>query len=166
MSSSGDKPERRRRRRRRRPKREPKEERLESWKRRLEKGPLRGKEIAFGPSGDVSMSDVLLDFIEPFRGLADTNEAMHRLITIALIAWNGALKPEDERQAFIQEMMGAMPADDELREDFVEIVHALIERKQKHFSEYNRMIIDYELTDRGKDYHLSVVSLQEPSPDL
>lgn len=112
------------------------------------------------------MSDVLLAFIEPFRGLADTNEAMHRLITIALIAWNGALRPEDERQAFIQEMMGAMPADDELREDFVEIVHALIERKQKHFSEYRRMIIDYELTDRGKGYHLSVVSLLEPSPDL
>ena len=47
---------------------------------------------------------------------------------------------------------------EEAREDFYAIVREMIERKNKHFAEYDRLILDYELVDRGNDFHITVVS--------
>ena len=35
---------------------------------------------------------------------------------------------------------------------------SVVPRKEEHFSKYKRMIIDYETTDTGQDYHLIVIS--------
>ena len=45
-----------------------------------------------------------------------------------------------------------------------EIVNMLIARKKAHFSEYRRAIIDFELTDTGRGYHLAVVSTLGETP--
>ena len=50
---------------------------------------------------------------------------------------------------------------EELKAGLKEILNMLIDRKRVYFSEYTRKIIDYELTDRGKDYHLAVASTLE-----
>lgn len=41
-----------------------------------------------------------------------------------------------------------MPA--EAHADFYTITHEMIERKNKHFAEYDRLILDFELVDRAE----------------
>ena len=110
------------------------------------------------------MSAVLLDFIEPYQEHADTTEAMHKLLSIDLIAWNGAMLPEAQRVASLQKVSETLPAD--TVEDFYAIVEEMMVRKNKHFAHYTRPILDYELTDLGDSYHMSVVSPMEPNEVL
>jgi predicted nuclease with TOPRIM domain len=35
----------------------------------------------------------------------------------------------------------------------------MIERKQKHFGAYDRMIVDFELVEQGDNYHITVASI-------
>ena len=56
----------------------------------------------------------------------------------------------------MHEVLEAFPQD--IRADARMIIGELMEWKEEHFSQYKRMIIDYEVTDTGKDYHLIVVS--------
>ncbi|MBC8462076.1 MAG: hypothetical protein H8D67_29255 [Deltaproteobacteria bacterium] len=58
-----------------------------------QRGLLKEKEILYQPSGEVKMSEVIMDFIEPYREYANTYEAHRKLITLALLAWNAALLP-------------------------------------------------------------------------
>jgi len=61
-----------------------------------------------------------------------------------------------EREAHLQEVLEAFPQD--MRSDARMIIGELIEWKEEHFPKYKRMIIDYEVTDTSKDYHLIVIS--------
>jgi len=137
-----------------------KQRRLTNWKKKLEQGPFRGREVVIGPRGEVKMSDVLKDFVEPYRELADTEEAYRKLLTLAVTAWNASLLPEEEQEGMVDSILeGGLPEDDEeLKAGLKDIVNMLIERKQAHFSGNKRTIVDFELTDTGREYHLSVVS--------
>ena len=104
----------------------------------------------------VKMSEVLKEFVAPFRNLAETEEAFLKLMATAVTAWNIALFPAKERDAHMHEVLEAFPQD--IRADARMIIGELMEWKEEHFSQYKRMIIDYEVTDTGKDYHLIVVS--------
>lgn len=116
--------------------------RFDSLKNRLQKGPFRGHKLVVTPRSSAKMSEVLWSFVEPYREFANTEEALRRLLTLAVLAWDAALLPEEER-----------PPMDEL-----------IERKERYFSQYKRPIVDFELQDRGRDYHLIVVSFLEDTP--
>ncbi len=127
---------------------------------RLQESGLEGQEIVYAPEQAEKMSEVLLDFIEPYREFADTTEAMRRLITTALVAWNTALLPEAEQAESLKQMSKAIPAD--TVDDFYAIVGDMIERKNRFFADYTRHILDYELTDTGDSYHVSVISTVNP----
>ena len=112
------------------------------------------------------MSEVLEAFVEPYLELADTEDATKRLLMLAVVAWNASLLTAEEQSEMVDDIIGkAMPAATrEEREDFRELVSTLVERKRAHFSAYTRKIISFELTDTGRDYHLSVVSRMEDAP--
>ncbi len=105
------------------------------------------------------MSAVLEAFIEPYIEVADTERAYRTLFTLAAAAWNIALFPLEKQQQMLDDFLNnvrGVPAS--LREDTRAILMELIERKNVYFSENRRMILSWELTDTGRDYHLSVVS--------
>jgi predicted transcriptional regulator len=156
MASSKKSRKSRRKRRRR-----SKQERFEKFTRRLQEGPLRGREIVVAPGGDVKMSEVLWAFVEPYREFADTEEALGKLLTLAVLAWNATLLPEGERPDMVDRVFDTLPPDEELRAGLKGIVDELIERKERYFSQYNRMIVGFELQDRGRDYHLTIASFLE-----
>jgi len=107
------------------------------------------------------MSEVLTDFVEPYLESVDTEEDHHKLLMIAIAAWNIALLPEEEQQQDILDKLvrqSLAEATEELRAGMKEIVSQLIIRKKLYFAEYERAIIDYELTDLGDSYYLSVAS--------
>src|SRR6516162_3546673 len=49
------------------------------------------------------MSEVLLEFISPYRDKAADDAALERLIGLGIMAWNVALLPEAEREKTIDE---------------------------------------------------------------
>lgn len=114
---------------------------------------VRSQEI-----GRVSLSDVFVDFISPYRRFATTTDAFNKLLAVAAVGWNAALLPPDERKKFLDDVRKTM-LDKQAIEDFDAIVDDFITRKQKRFAEHTRMIVDHELTDLGDDYHISVVSV-------
>lgn len=121
------------------------------------------QKIVRNPAGGVKMSEVLRQFIAPYWHIPGDEESMHRLITTALIAWNTALLSEAERADDLPDIAKALP--EETHSDFYAIVGEMIERKEKYFAGYDRTIVDYELVDRGNDYHLSVISLMKEEKD-
>jgi hypothetical protein len=115
------------------------------------------QEVVVGGARDgVKMSQVLEEFIAPYREFADTEEAFRKLLVTAIIAWNTALFSAEERETHLEKMLEAFP--EQVRADGRAIINELMERKERYFSEYRRMIIDYEVTDTGEDYHLIVIS--------
>ena len=119
-----------------------------------------GSRVVYEPAGHEKMSVVLEDFVEPFRGFADTEDAFRKLLSLALVGWNAALLPEDRRRAMIDEMIEAAfsRASEADRAQARELIEALVRRKEQHFAENRRAIVSFELTDRGDDYHLAVAS--------
>ena len=115
------------------------------------------------PPGQEKMSEVLRQFVAPYWHIPDNQEAMRQLLTTALVAWNTALQPEAERADHLKEMAALLP--EHTHEDFYAVAAEMIERKEKYFAQYDRMIIDFELVDRGDDYHITVVSLMREQTD-
>jgi hypothetical protein len=157
---------RQKKKRRQRPKGKQKRGRLQDFRQRLEKGLLQGHEVVVEPSGVAKMSEVLEAFVAPYLGLADTEDATRKLLMLAVVAWNASFLTEEEQREMVDDitsevMSEATRAD---KEDFGELVSTLVERKRTHFSEYTRRIVSFELTDTGRDYHLSVVSTMDDAP--
>ena len=128
--------------------------------RNLAQGPLRGREIVIEPQGQVKMSDVLERFVDPYLEFAETAEDHRKLFTLAVLAWIAAFLPPSEQEKMIDNVLSAaVPVHGgELRAGLNEIVRALIARKQALFSAYTRKIINFELTETGSGFHLTVAS--------
>jgi len=144
-------------------KRNQKQKRLKAFKRRLEQGPLHEMPIFINPKREVKMSEVLTDFARPYREKADTEESYRRLLTLAMVAWNASFLPEDKRQEMVDRILneGIPTATEELKAGLRNIVTELIKRKEDYFPNYTQKIVEFELTDRGRNYHLSVASVFE-----
>ena len=116
------------------------------------------KKMIVGPPDDgIKMSSVLEEFVKPYRELVETKEAYRTLLIVAMVAWNATLFPEQERRSQLDELLLELPED--IREEGREIIEELIVRKERFFSQYRKLIIDFELADIGKNWHLSVVSM-------
>jgi len=150
----------------RRRKRQRKQKRFENFKKKLEQGPFREDKIVIEPSGKVKMSEVLTDFVEPYLEFTETVEDYRKLLTLAVMAWNASFLPEKEQQEMIDRVLdkGIPTGTEELKAGLKKIVNELIVRKKIYFSEYTRRIIDFEVTDMGRDYHLAVASTLEEMP--
>ena len=119
------------------------------------------QEVIVGPPNDgIKMSEVLEEFVKPYRELAETEEAYRNLITVAAIAWNVTLFNKKERLSWLDKQLLTLPEDE--REVGREIIEELVVRKERFFSQYRRMIIDFEVADIGRDWHLSVISVPDP----
>jgi hypothetical protein len=137
---------------------------LASLEEKLRKESLPFEKLVVSPPGYAKMSEVLEDFVEPYREEAKTKEATRRLLTLATIAWNAALFPKPEQQGMIDQMItdDLVEGDKKLKAEIQDLIKELIARKNCYFSEHKRMIIDFELKDEGRGYYLSVASTLLP----
>ena len=141
--------------------------RLEGLRRKLDQGPFRGYKLIAGPTDEAKMSDVLADFVAPYVVAAHSEDAYHKLLTLAVLAWNAALLTEDQQQQMIDDVLiqGLGAAPESLKMELREFVGALIVRKKALFPDNQRAIIEFEIQNSGKGYHLSVVSTL-PAPHI
>jgi len=59
-------------------------------------------EVRYEPSGVAKMSQVVIDFIEPYAEYAETYEAYQKLVMVAIVAWNTTLLPEKKQKAMVK----------------------------------------------------------------
>ena len=120
-------------------------------------------EVRYEPSGVAKMSEVVIDFIEPYADYAETYEAYQKLVMIAIIAWNTTLLPEKEQKPMVKKMIKGLPLSRSDARDTKGVMKELMERKKKHFAEHTRTILDYQVTETRHGYHLSVASTLDES---
>ncbi|BAQ63098.1 hypothetical protein GM3708_3504 [Geminocystis sp. NIES-3708] len=109
------------------------------------------------------MSKVIENFIKPYLHLTSNFIETEKLLTLAIIAWNASLYPESERTdiveiLFSKEIIGDDP---NLQDELTEIITTLIHRKLTFFANYQRLIIDFNLTILNQSYSLSVTSQEK-----
>jgi hypothetical protein len=130
---------------------------FEPLKTRLtQKGLLAGKQIVVQPSSEVKMSEVLLEFLEPYSEHWETEEELRKLLSLAIVAWNAALYSGSKRKEFIERMLEVVPP--MVRQDMKAIIEEMIQRKEKDFASNQRMVVDYHLAMTTQGPHLSVAS--------
>ncbi len=120
-------------------------------------------EVRYEPSGVAKMSEVVIDFIEPYAEYAETYEAYQKLVMIAIVAWNTTLLPEKKQKAMVKKMIKSLSLPRSDARDTKGIIEELIERKNKHFAEHTRTIVDYQVTETRDGFHLSVASTLDES---
>ncbi|MBL1211471.1 hypothetical protein [Geminocystis sp. GBBB08] len=118
------------------------------------KSPLKHQEK------DFRMSKIMENFVKPYLHLASNFQEKEKLFTLGMIAWNASLYPQSERAdiidiLFSQEVIGD---DYNLQKDLTVIIMTFNDRKLTFFADYQRLIIDFDLTKVGEFYDLSVTS--------
>ena len=133
---------------------------LDSLEKKLRDESFPFDDLVRSPAGQVKMSEVLEDFIEPYCEGCETQEFIEKLMSLAIVAWNASLLPVLEQEEMINECLtdDAVGKDQQLKADLKKFIEELIDRKNRYFSQHTRMIIDFDLKDMGDSYHLSVVA--------
>lgn len=116
-----------------------------------------GDQVAFtGITGGIKMSEVIENFIEPYMDLADTEANLRKLLTLAGLAWNTALFPKEERAKMLDDGLATLPP--EARPGLKAFVEEMIKRKDQHFSEIRRAVVDFEVHTTKDGFYLNVAS--------
>ena len=107
-------------------------------------------EIVKNPQGEVKMSDVLEEFVEPYLPEANSLEQQRILFDMGTIAWNLAIMPEHQRQPAISELFDDLMKDKKatVKRDFNNLMDEMIARKLELFPNNRRYILDYQLAIR------------------
>ena len=66
----------------------------------------------------------------------------------------------NSRSSSLDDLLARLPKN--VRKDGKQIIEELMVRKERFFSQYKRMILDFEVTDTGDGWHLSVMSSADP----
>lgn len=127
-----------------------------------ESGLLEEKKLLYEPRDQVKMSQVIIDFIEPYLDSVDTYREHDNLVAFAVLIWNTALLPQNEQKAMIREILGIFSRTD--AKELKPIIEEMIERKKKYFSDNRRFIVEYDLAESKDGFRLSVVSTSKNSP--
>src|SRR5579884_2183482 len=79
------------------------------------------------PHGMAKVSDVLMEFVEPYSAFWETEDQLRKLLSVALVAWNATVCDGEKAAALIRDTAQTLPAD--AQADFLGIVAEMIERK-------------------------------------
>jgi hypothetical protein len=141
------------------------EKRIETSKSELaerikEQKEFSDSKIIVEPPGQVKMSKVIVDFIEPFMEFAEDEEAEEFVVMAAIMAWNSNLIPPQEQKKFIKNFRKKMGTID--AELFKIMLSMMRNYKEENYPDLKRFILDYQLLHTQEGMHLNVVSSMEP----
>jgi hypothetical protein len=112
--------------------------------------------LVVDPPGAAKMSEALSALVEPEWHQCPDEEAMRKLLTLGVAAWNAALMKGTERSAFLESLAQSFPT--QARQEFLQVVEPFIHRKEKLFPHNKRPILGFELTSASGKPYLSVLS--------
>ncbi len=127
---------------------------------------MSDSQIVLNPEGAEKMSDVLTAYVEPYVGMTDSPETYRKLLQLGTIAWNIALLPSQKRSQALDELLAQLPATimQDWKQDLRKVIEELIARKDAHFADNHRAIVDFSLEETRDGYHLVVASTLATSP--
>jgi hypothetical protein len=130
---------------------------LEPLKTRLtQQGLFSDRQVVLQPSREINMSAVLLDFIAPYAEQWETEDALRKLLSLAVVAWNAALVSGSTRRAFIESVLEVVPP--RVHQEMRALLEEMIHRKEQHFATIQRRIVDFHVTMTREGPHVSVAS--------
>jgi len=124
-------------------------------------GLLEGSKLLTNPKGEVKMSDVIEEFMEPYRGLAHNLQEYKNLLALVILAWNASFFDEAKREEMFAQMTGSQILLQENQEEFRKFFNELLERKQRYFADNHRKIVEFDVKDLGDEFYFSVASTLE-----
>jgi hypothetical protein len=140
-------------------------QRLQQFAKKFEEHPLsdRFEKTVINPAGVTRMSDVLEDFTEPYLKAVQNHEEREKMFTLAVVAWNAALLPRSEGHTMVDQFLKMLPEQGLVDDGIREMIDEMIQRKLEQFADIRRVIVNMELIDQGKTFHLSVASAPMPN---
>jgi hypothetical protein len=143
----------------------PKQNLLRAHARRAMPNLPAGAQLRIEPRREVRMSEVLEAFVEPYLGLASTDNGQRVLFQIASLAWNAATLPADKRRALLDQAAETLPGfQGEAGKELRDLLADMTARKLALFDDNKRFILSVELTGTEGGY-LSVISTAADSPE-
>ncbi len=110
------------------------------------------------PNQGIKYSKLLEDFISPMLSANDDISSIKIKCTIAVWVWNAAIMKQKSKESFQlakKELTSLMPEVPEIGELFDDMA----KRKEDEFSDYNNIIVDFEIKkNRGGDFDLTVAT--------
>lgn len=118
---------------------------------------MYGSDFLVAPSPDgIKMSEVMQDFIEPYLGDDITKDTLTKVMSVAVVAWNAAMVPEQERKELFAGIAKAFPA--HMVEEGLDVLEHMLDRKRRLFFDCTRFVYSYEIVEKKNSYQLLVAS--------
>lgn len=119
--------------------------------------------MVMNPQGVAKMSEILQAFVEPYKETAHDFAEVESLLGLAVLAWNIALIPKKNRQETMDSMLPQLTSemDQTIKAEMQSLIHELIERKDRYFSDCKRFITSFDLQPQKDSYFLSVAATLE-----
>jgi hypothetical protein len=108
------------------------------------------------PPGVEKMSDVFCEFLEPYWHLWETEDQLHKLLTLGMAAWNAAIVTGEKRENLIRGLEELLPP--EARAEFRSSLEDMCRHKRLRYPDNKRLILQYRFRDEGDTINLQVVS--------
>lgn len=117
-------------------------------------------DVVKSPKGEVKMSEVLEEFVEPYLFEVHGPERRQMVFDMAVVAWNLAIMPEAERKSAMADLFDDLMKNQKavVRQDLDNLIAEMITRKLELFPNNRRYIVDFQLEGDGDQFHLSVAS--------
>lgn len=130
----------------------------EQLKNRVKKN-LGDKVILHQNELPIKMSEVILELADELLEMANTKKQYESVIMITVLAWNLAtLESQTQSQEALESFLNKNVHDEQHKKDTLEIITALIKKKNLLFPYINRIIVDFQLVGNKKNFHLNVIS--------
>ncbi len=133
---------------------------MESLKKKIQNSALGElvSDVVIGTNSAEKMSEILHEFISPYLRPEYNLQRRKSILGLAAIAWNSALLVDKQLNVddFLEKSL--IDHDAETKEDVKKFVHELIARKIEYFSDIKRLIVNFEITESGEEYNISVAS--------
>jgi hypothetical protein len=110
--------------------------------------------------GMRKMSEILLEFAEPFFEEADSLEDYRKVLLFAITAWNLSLLDTNSQKAELEKLTEIMghESDASFMQGLQSILKPMIDRKQEYYSDTKRLVMDWDYIRSPAGGHLNVVS--------
>ena len=105
----------------------------------------------------ASMSEALLEFAAPLLDVIDYDdkEIYESTIAVSMAIWNSSIMLKNNKsRREVKKLLKPFMQDAESKG----IVKHMLHRKQQMFPDNNRLILNFEVTEKADSFHLSVVS--------
>jgi hypothetical protein len=108
-----------------------------------------------GEINGIKMSEVIIELADFLLEQAHTEDRIRTAITITCTAWNIALLGFENAPKFLDPKQINDPM---VKQDVLDIINVIIEKKQACYPEINRIILDFDMVKTKSNLHINVVS--------